>query len=424
MFEFNKSVIVGYDLSNEYAQISYYTSGDELAKTISIREGEEDYRIPPYLFKRSEVNQWFVGADAVSYSKVEEGELTGQIWERALIGEPVTVAGEQFDPLALLTLYIRRTLALLTNIVNKNDVAGIMFTVPELTKRAIEVLEVVTSSLGFKSARICFMGREESIYHYVINQPEELWKRDVVIYEYKDKTISCYNFRLNRITKPVVCFVDKTEHEIRVTDDADKDERFLEIVHETVDSHIVSCAYLLGDGFAGDWCSLSLQELCRNRRSFRGNNLYSRGACYAMKDRLAGINNEDRKIVFLGSDKLKANIGMDVIRGREKSYLALLDGGENWYDSKKRVEVILDKGNTFTITITPLDGRGARNVEIVLDGLKEHEPKKVRLRIEAVMESEDILRINATDLGFGDFEKATYQLFTHTLSLTGGGEDI
>ncbi len=143
-----------------------------------------------------------------------------------------------------------------------------------------------------------------------------------------------------------------------------------------------------------------------------------------MQDKLASSSGENKKIVFLGNDKLKANIGMDVIRGKEKSYYALLDGGENWFDSRKRVEVILDEGNTFTITITPLDGRGVRHIEIVLDGLKDHEPKSVRLRIEAIMESEDMLRLNVTDLGFGEFYPASDQLFTRTISLMGGEEPV
>lgn len=418
MFEFNKSVIVGYDLSNEYSQISYYTAGDDIAKTVSIKEGEEEYCIPLCLFKRSEVNQWFVGADAVRYSQADEGELIWQLWDRALIGEPVTVAGEQFDPISLLTLYVRRTLNILTNIVSKNSIAGIMFTVPGLTKRAIEVLTKVSSALDYKSARIGFLGREESIFYFVINQPRELWGHDVAVYDYSGKELACYTFRLNRITRPVVSFVEKQEFFPGDLSDREKDDAFLNVVHQTVDGRVVSCAYLLGDGFTGEWCNDSLRELCRNRRSFRGNNLYSRGACYAMQDRLKGIGNENKSIIFLGKDKLKANIGMDVIRGRENSYLALLDGGENWFDSKKKTEVILNEGNSFSVKITPLDGRNVRNVNIVLDGLNEHEPKSVRLKIEAVMESEDVLRINVTDLGFGEFFEGSNRLFTRTISLS------
>ena len=87
------------------------------------------------------------------------------------------------------------------------------------------------------------------------------------------------------------------------------------------------------------------------------------------------------------------------------------------------VDVILDRGNSFVLTITPLDGRNVRNVEIILDGLQEHEPKAIRIRLELVMESETELRVNVTDLGFGDFLKTTNQLFTQKIDLNPVNKD-
>ena len=49
--------------------------------------------------------------------------------------------------------------------------------------------------------------------------------------------------------------------------------------------------------------------------------------------------------------------------------------------------------------------------------MQEHEPKALRIRLELVMESETELRVNVTDLGFGDFLKATNQLFTQKIDL-------
>lgn len=415
MFGINGSVVVGYDLSNEYAQISYTENGAEPGKTVSLVPGEEQYNIPVCLFKRSEVNQWFVGKEAVNYSEVEDGEMVWNLWERALIGEPVSVVEEEFDPLALLALYIRRSLVLLTDEVKRDKIKGIMFTVPNLTKRALEVLEVVTGTLDFKGATIAFQGREESIYYYVAHQPEELWKQDVAVYDYNERGMSSFIFHRNKMTKPMVAIVDKKEYDITSYGD-NIDEGFLEIVKESLGGKLVSCAYLLGTGFEGDWCKDSLRELCRNRRAFKGNNLYSRGACYAMLDLLT-IKLEDRSMIFLGQGKLRANVGMNVRRGHEDSYLALLDGGENWFDSRKTVDFILGEGNTFTIIITPLDGKNIRNVDVVLDGLGEHEPQTVRISLEILMESEDTIRINATDMGFGEFRMATHQLFTQKISL-------
>lgn len=416
MFGNNGSVVVGYDLSNEYAQISYTENGAEPGKTISLTPGTEQYNIPVCLFKRSEVNQWFVGQEAINYSEVEEGEMVTQLWERALIGENVTVVGEEFDPLALLALYIRRSLVLLTSEVKKDRIKGIMFTVPQLTRRALEVLEIVTETIELGNAKISFQGREESIYYYIAHQPAELWQHDVAVYDFNENGIAAFRFHRNKMTKPLVAFVDKKDYETGGLEGEDLDACFAGIVNDSLAGHIVSCAYLLGKGFEGEWCNNSLRELCRNRRAFKGNNLYSRGACYAMQDSLTS-KLDNRSMIFLGKGKLRANVGMNVMRGREESYLALLDGGENWFDSKKTVDFIIDEGNSFVITITPLDGKNVRNVEVVLDGLGEHDPGTVRIQLEVLMESEDTIRINATDMGFGAFRMATHQLFTQKIQI-------
>ena len=91
MFGIGNSVVVGYDISTKYAQISYMAKGDDMPKTISAKDGVEQFNIPVCLFKRLEVNQWFYGEDAISYSEMEEGQLVDNLWERALVGEKVVV---------------------------------------------------------------------------------------------------------------------------------------------------------------------------------------------------------------------------------------------------------------------------------------------------------------------------------------------
>ncbi len=416
MFGIGNSVVVGYDISTKYAQISYMAKGDDMPKTISAKDGVEQFNIPVCLFKRLEVNQWFYGEDAISYSEMEEGQLVDNLWERALVGEKVVVVEEEFDPVALLLLYIKRSLTLILRDVKKDDIAGIMFTVPKLTKRAIEVLEQVVGMMNLGDTKIGFQGREESIYYYIVNQPEELRKYGVMVYDYSEEYMMSLYYHENRNTSPTVAFVDELEHPQLSLGMEEQDGRFLEIVETTIGEKLISCAYLIGDGFGGDWCNESLKELCRNRRAFRGNNLYSRGACYAMRSRLEK-NGSSQSRVFLGKDKLKANVGMDIRRGRDESYLALLNGGENWFDSKVSYEMILDKGNSFTLSIMPLDGREVRNVEIVLEGLEEREAMATRIKLEAIMESENMLRVNVTDLGFGEIYPATYQLFTKEIDI-------
>lgn len=414
MFSLGDKYVIGYDISTEYSQISFWSSSDETPTTISLVSGSEDYNIPMCLFKRNEVNQWYFGREAINYNEVEAGQLIFNLWEMALIGDEVKVSGAGFDPIALLALYIKRSFSLLKNI-KMEKIAGIMFTVPTLTRRAIEVLEKVVEVLNLENVRISFIGREESIYYYVINQPRDLWKHDAWVYDFSDKYIKGYRFYINRQAKPSVAFVDNYTTDIR-QEDSDKDERFYETVKSHMEMGIATLAYIIGQGFDEPWCKNSLREICRNRRVFKGNNLYSKGACYAMRSKMEE-QDVNRSLVFLGKDKLKVNVGMNVKKAGDESYFAILDGGQNWYDAKSEFDVILENGNNFEIELIPLDGKNRRTVEIFLEGLTYREPKTTRLHFKFFMESENSLRICATDMGFGCFNPTTYQLFSKKIEL-------
>lgn len=214
MFGIGEKIIVGYDISNEYAQISCMMPEDDMPSTVSMTSGSEDYSIPACLFKREEVNQWYFAREAINYNLAEKGMLVDNLWERALVGEPVQVVDEEFDPVALLTLFIKRSFSLIKNF-KPEKLSAIMFTVPELTKRAIEVLEKVSESLGFKDIRVSFEGREESIFYYVIHQPHELWLQDVLVYDFSDRYLKGYKLHVNRNAVPCVAFVDGPRRKTR-----------------------------------------------------------------------------------------------------------------------------------------------------------------------------------------------------------------
>ena len=56
-------LIVGYELGNEYCQISYAVSAESDVETLSQVAGEEVYDIPTVLCKRYGANQWFYGRE-------------------------------------------------------------------------------------------------------------------------------------------------------------------------------------------------------------------------------------------------------------------------------------------------------------------------------------------------------------------------
>lgn len=49
--------------------------------------------------------------------------------------------------------------------------------------------------------------------------------------------------------------------------------------------------------------------------------------------------------ILLGEDKLRANVGINLVRQGVECYHALMDAGVNWYEASAQVEFILESGN-------------------------------------------------------------------------------
>lgn len=418
----NAGLVVGYDLGNYVSQISYGFAGEIEPETLSTVAGGESYNIPTKLAKRYNVNQWFYGKDAVKAAQEEEGTLVEGLLALARGGEMVEIEGNTFDPAAMLALFMKRTMSLMTAIAPIEKIEVFIVTVDSLDRQTIEILNRAVAGIGLKTEKIYFQSYMESFYYYMISQPEELWRRQVALYDFAGDYMRVYRMECNRHTRPVVAFIDRQDYDRMRREElsAEEEERkrtaermdayFSEIIRETEEGRILSSAYLIGEGFNGEWTTESLKQLCRNKRVFQGNNLYSKGACYSGAERIFPSEN-GKTHVFLGNDKLKSNIGMQVLRKGEDSYLALLDAGVNWFEAKRECEFILENGSQVAILVTPLNGRQIKEIILHMDGLRERPERTTRVHLKIYMDGEHEACVELTDYGFGDLFPGTGQVW-------------
>ena len=102
-----EKVVVGYDLSDTYSQISYWLMGSDTVETISSVAGAEVFSIPTVLCKREGVSQWLYGKEALRYVQNNPGILVENLLSLAVCGEPVQIEGKGYKPEALLTLFLK-----------------------------------------------------------------------------------------------------------------------------------------------------------------------------------------------------------------------------------------------------------------------------------------------------------------------------
>lgn len=411
-FKLNKGeVSVGLDLTDTYSQLSFGPVDGDNIETLSQSAGGDDYMIPTVLFKRQEVNQWYAGKEALKNAG-QEGYLLDRLLSRAYESEEITVGEETFKSASLLALFMKRALSMLSISVSLSKIASLMITVDNLDDRMVALLEEAVNLLGLKTKNIFFQSHMESFYYYTIYQPSDLWNHEVLLLDFSTQCLKTFRMECNSNTTPIVAFIDPGNFEDFCPSDIEglipdseearrMDARLSAIVEGITGARLFSSIYFIGEHFNKDIYKETLKQLARRGRLFGGNNLFSKGAACSAKNKLSKTVFSEN-YVFLGNEKLKANIGINVSNRGENAYLALMDAGINWFEAEKECEIILNQGNKLSFVITPLTGKNPEVVDITLNDMPKRPPKTTRLHICLKMVSESRIKVSIKDMGFGE----------------------
>lgn len=414
---------IGYDLSREYAQISYCKIDSDSPDTLSTVEGGDAYNIPLVLSKRRSDGQWCIGADAIAAVDEGDGELVTNLLSLALAKELVTVQRAQYQATDLLALFIKRSLALLPMMATPEKIADIVITVRNADEQMIPVLQETVGVLKHNSDKISFISYEESVFYYMLYQSGELQNHQILVCDASEEYLHSYRLERNNFVNPALATVEAVEYrnfpvKDSYTPDNKRDERFLQIAQGLCENRVYSGIFLIGEGFYEDWCKDSLRFLCKNRRVFKGNNLFSKGAALAAREK-ANPSGFQKNIVFLGTDKLKANIGIGIFKDGHEMHLPLLEAGVHWYEAKGSTEVILNETNVLPISIEYVTKNGTAVADFPLEGLPLEAGRITRVRINAQMQSEDVIAFKVTDLGFGEIFPSTGMEWEESMNIQG-----
>jgi hypothetical protein len=420
----SEKLAVGYDFGEEHVQISYCFangSGKE-PETLPSAPDSEGFLIPMVLCKREGTNQWFFGEEALKHSQEEGYIQVDHLWQLALEGEPIYIEGEELDPTALLTLFVKKSLGMLTLVAAPPErILVIMFTARKMEEEEQQLLQNVTQRLGLKTDKIFLSDYGECFYDYIRHQPKELWEGESILFQSGEDQVIQYSLIGNDRTQPKCMYVEKTQYPFSFPGEEEasavlSDQQFLELGQQYCEGRKVSSVYLIGDIFGKGWMKDSLRYLCKGRRVFQGSNLFSKGACYGA---LVGaeVLSEDGTTLYLGKNSLKANIGLKARERGEPIYYALLDGGISWKEAEKTVEFYLQREEYLDLLITPLIGKSGRIVRISLEGL---EPHLTRIRMNLHFLSEDQLEAEIEDLGMGEIYPGSGKVWKERIEVTPG----
>lgn len=397
--------IIGYDLNEQYAQVSYMRIDSNSPETVSSVLGEEEFNIPVAVCRQG--GRFLVGKEAV-----ESGEhLTCDLYEKAKAGETVFVDGEEYAASDLLLLFIQKSLYITPLMTTPEKIAGITITLRDADVSMIGLLKNLPELIRVSQDKLIIVSYEEAFHYYMAFQPGELQNHNVLLCDGTSKKLITYRLERNKFSNPPVVMVDKKLHpEIdfnsTAISDTQLDDRFLSLSKSLCDSRVYSGVYLIGEGFYGDWCKESIKFLCRGRRVFKGNNLFSKGACLAGRERVlsSGIDN---KVKYLGNTNVKAEIGLKVLRMGVVNNIPLIEPSEQWFEVENSTEVLLRENPELEIYLKFMGNNAEKTALFKLDNLPLTGGRMTRVEVSVSMPNESKVAIKVRDLGFGEIFTST-----------------
>ena len=425
-------LVIGYDLCNDYSQISYFLPADvgvTEPENLYMSEGNYPEMMPVAVCKKRGEDSWLIGEEAFRAALLGSGIMADKLMKQVAAGGTATIEGNRYTARDLLYLFLELTMK---KVLEKNPRASrvgmIVFTIQKLEQGIMDSLIYCMDRMGLPREHVFIMSHTESFMYYALSQSRELWMNQVGLFDLSDEGLNYYELDIRRGVTPKIVTV---KHE-RLEDGFSPDILDTPTGEKMADSILSSCAsrllqkktfstiYLGGKGFyrCQEWANVFLKTLVGGkRRVFATESIFAKGAAYA------GIDHTRAEsiypYVFICEGRLTQSVYMNVVYRNTHHQLILGAAGENWYETRSTVDLIVDGETAIELQIvyTGEENKKDRTIFIPLKGIPERPNKTTRLSLTTAFTSETTMLVRVEDLGFGELFPASGWVYRDEISL-------
>lgn len=417
----SRKLIVGFDLCDDYSQISCYSYKTFEPIPICPTEDEDNTLIPTALCEKSDSRTWVYGNEAIACARDGLGVLVDKLLHKLKYGEEVTIFGEKYSAVSLIEKYLRKTLMLIKNHFPTETITQMVVTLHEMDPVVIEGIYEALNMLGIEKDRANIISHGSSFMYYALSQERELWLNDVGLFDFSEDGLSFYQISINRRANPMIAGMEKKDfsdilnYSLLKNKKMDKEYTFETIANTVLYKQIISTLYFTGRGFTDNWADEVIKSLCAGRRVFLGQNLYTKGACYAAKE-LSGEENLNN-IILLNNEMIVSSIGIKVYLDGISKEILISNAAVPWYEVNKDIEVICDEATDIEVVIRNIMTKEIIRERIPLNNLPDRPNRMTRLQLHITCVDKTKVKLVISDMGFGDIYQATGKLAEYLLDV-------
>lgn len=416
-----RKLIVGYDLCDDYSQISCYSYKTFEPIPISPVIDDDNTLIPTTLSVIKDSRNWVYGQEAIDCARDGSGILIDRLLSKLKNHEEVEIFEQTYSAVSLLEKFFRKTLTLTKNHFPTERITQIVVTLHEMDGTLVEGVYETLSMLGIDKDRATVISHGSSFMHYALSQDKGLWLNDVGLFDFNEEGLEFYRISVNRRVSPMIAgmekkdFTDTLNYSLLNSRNVDLGFTLDNIANTVLYKQIISTLYFTGRGFDGGWAEDVVRSLCAGRRVFMGQNLFTMGACYAAKE-LAGDKSLSN-IILLNNDMIISSIAIRVYMDGMNKELFITDAAVPWYEVSSNIDVILDEASDMELVFRNIMTKETIRERIPLQDLPDRPSRMTRLKINIVCINKLQVKLTITDMGFGDIYPSTVKVAEFILDL-------
>jgi len=420
------SFCVGIDICPGYTQISYFDNKSNNGEPVVVEfiNEEDTSKMSLHLAKMAGRDEWLVGEQAVDFSAKREALLIDDLTGKAIRKETVNLEEINYRPIELWAKYFEILLEITKKSARVKYIDKICVTFSHFGISILNVIKKALKSLDYEDDQLLFACHMESYIYYVIKQSPELWKNDIVLFEYDKEGLKTHRFyiangRGNRIVMTHSDdFTEDLPYSVYENGAHGMDALLTAAARQVLEKKdsVVSSVLLTGECFM-DSANIPnfIRYVCNRRRVFAEQNLFAKGACYQAMAEEGGLS--PYGLLLACPERITTGIEMKITdHGREKIF-RLIKPGINWYLADCSYDFIVDNMTEIEIFLSPVDSNEKQLVKIPLDTFPLRSDKSMRITIAFSFTGDSRCQMMVTDKGFGEFFPSSGRIINEDLLL-------
>ncbi|MCD7825807.1 MAG: DUF5716 family protein [Clostridiaceae bacterium] len=405
--EEERKLLVGLDLGEEITQMNCFDFVTyEPVPVGRMIQGERVYEIPTALAVDPARGEWYwIDDDRAA----QEGMVClNHLLKDVLQEEMIEIGKYSVESFQVIKRFLVKVLSLLTEYYPNEMIRKLVISVAEKDEKLVRYLSQTCQEIGIPQNNFVIQNHRQSYMYYAVSQPKELWGNNVGLFEWNGKEFSYSQIDIDRKTIPYIVGVSQKSLsdgiDWELLEDSGSQQKayaFVNAANTVLHKQLVTTVYVTGKEFEKNWANDALKELCAGRRVFRGQNLFTRGACYAARE-LSGEGKLDH-CLFLDEDMISSNVSLRVYQDAHMQDVLLAKAGSMWSEVDCSIDVIPDEEEELQLIIQDVLKHETKAHMLSLSGFSGRGNKMTRFTIRIRFADNTTCIVTLKDNGFGEF---------------------